>query len=104
MPDPRAVNGDVLGQGITATNGDRDNLALYTELALPLTRQLEGQLALRYDDYSDFGTATTPKVGLKFKAAPELLLRATGAAVSARRRCRRSRRPWRRSSCRSTTR
>ena len=76
MPDPRAVNGDVLGQGITATSADRDNLALYAEMALPFTRQLEGQVALRYDDYSDFGSATTPKLGLKFKATPELLFRA----------------------------
>jgi len=75
-PDPRATGGDILGQGITATDGERDNLALYGEFALPLTRQLEAQLALRYDDYSDFGSATTPKVGLKFKASPELLFRA----------------------------
>ena len=32
------------------------DLALYGELALPLTRQSKAQLALRYDDYSDFGT------------------------------------------------
>lgn len=75
-PDPAARNGDVLGQGITATDGDRDNFAMYAELALPLTRQLEAQLALRYDHYSDFGSATTPKVGLKYKATPELLFRA----------------------------
>jgi iron complex outermembrane receptor protein len=75
-PDPRAAGGDILGQGITATDGERDNLAFYGELALPVTRQLEAQLALRYDDYSDFGSALTPKVGLKFKATPELLLRA----------------------------
>jgi len=74
-PDPAAQNGDVLGQGITATSGDRDNLALYGELALPITRQLELQAALRYDDYSDFGTAITPKLGAKFKASPELLFR-----------------------------
>jgi iron complex outermembrane recepter protein len=51
-------------------------VALYAELALPLTRQLEAQLAMRYDHYSDFGTAVTPKVGMKFKATPELLFRA----------------------------
>ena len=62
--------------GHHATDGERDNLALYGELALPITRQLEAQLALRYDDYSDFGSSTTPKVGLKFRPAPELLLRA----------------------------
>jgi iron complex outermembrane receptor protein len=75
-PDPSAQNGDVLGQGITATDGDRDQFAIYGELALPLTRQLEAQLALRFDDYSDFGSALTPKAGLKFKASPELLFRA----------------------------
>lgn len=75
-PALAARSGEILGQGITATDGERDNLAVYTEFALPLTRQLEGQLALRYDDYSDFGTAVTPKAGLKFKASPELLFRA----------------------------
>jgi iron complex outermembrane receptor protein len=75
-PDLIAQTGGVLGQGITATNGSRDQWAVYGELALPITRQLEGQLALRYDDYSDFGTAITPKAGLKFKASPELLFRA----------------------------
>jgi iron complex outermembrane receptor protein len=43
---------------------------------LPVTKQLEAQAAVRYDHYSDFGNATTPKLGLKFKAAPFLLLRA----------------------------
>jgi iron complex outermembrane receptor protein len=75
-PDPSAQNGEVLGQGITATDGERDNFAVYGELALPITRQLEAQLALRYDDYSDFGNALTPKAGMKFKATPELLFRA----------------------------
>jgi iron complex outermembrane receptor protein len=75
-PDAIAQAGGILGQGITATNGERDQWAVYGELALPITRQLEAQLALRYDDYSDFGTAVTPKAGLKFKATPELLLRA----------------------------
>ena len=75
-PDAIAQNGDVLGQGITATTGERDQWAVYGELALPVTRQLEAQLALRYDDYSDFGSAFTPKAGLKFKASPELLFRA----------------------------
>lgn len=75
-PDPNAQNGNILGQGITATDGKRDSYALFTELALPITRQLEAQAAVRYDHYSDFGNATTPKVGLKFKASPELLFRA----------------------------
>jgi iron complex outermembrane receptor protein len=75
-PDPRAVAGDVLGQGITATDGSRHNFAIYSELAMPLTKQLEMQLALRSDSYSDFGSALTPKVGLKYRATGELLFRA----------------------------
>lgn len=74
-PDPRAESGDVLGLGITATDGSRDSLAVYAELALPVTRQLEAQVALRYDDYSDFGSALTPKVGAKFRPTQELLFR-----------------------------
>ena len=76
IPTQTAATGGILGQGSTFVDGSRDNLAVYGEFALPLTRQLEGQLALRYDDYSDFGSALTPKVGLKYKPAPEFLFRA----------------------------
>jgi iron complex outermembrane receptor protein len=45
-------------------------------LALPLTKQMEMQLALRSDSYSDFGSALTPKVGMKYRPTGELLFRA----------------------------
>jgi iron complex outermembrane recepter protein len=76
QPDPLAINGEILGQGNTATDASRDNFAAYVELALPLTKTLEMQAALRYDDYSDFGNTTNPKLGLKFKPTNEILLRA----------------------------
>ena len=75
-PDPLALSGNVLGQGNTATNATRDSYAAYVELALPLTKSLEAQAALRYDHYDDFGSTTNPKLGLKFKPTPEVLLRA----------------------------
>lgn len=75
-PQANALAGDILGQGTTRTDGSRHNVALFSELALPLTQMLEMQLALRSDRYSDFGSALTPKAGLKFKPAPEFLLRA----------------------------
>jgi iron complex outermembrane receptor protein len=75
-PDPRAQNGDVLGQGITATDGKRDSTALFGEFALPFTKMLEGQIAARYDHYSDYGNSTTPKLGLKFKPTSTVLIRA----------------------------
>jgi iron complex outermembrane receptor protein len=75
-PDPAASSGDILGQGITATDGKRHNVAGFIEFALPLTPAVEAQLALRDDYYSDFGNAVTPKVGLKIKPSNEVLLRA----------------------------
>jgi iron complex outermembrane receptor protein len=75
-PDALAQAGEVLGQGITATDGSRQSYAAYAELALPITKQLEAQLALRYDHYSDYGSSTTPKVGVKWVPIKELLFRA----------------------------
>ncbi len=75
-PSAAAQSGEILGQGITATNGSRDSTAIYGELAIPITQKIEAQLALRYDNYSDYGSSTTPKVGIKFKPFNSLLLRA----------------------------
>jgi iron complex outermembrane receptor protein len=75
-PDALASSGEVLGQGITATNASRSNYAFYAEASLPFTRTLEAQIAGRYDHYSDYGSSSTPKVGLKWKAMDSLLLRA----------------------------
>lgn len=75
-PDASALAGDILGQGITTTDGDRNNSALFAELALPITKQIEAQAAIRHDRYSDYGNSTTPKVGIKFHPHSTLLLRA----------------------------
>ncbi|MDQ3027370.1 MAG: TonB-dependent receptor [Pseudomonadota bacterium] len=75
-PDTLAATGQVLGQGITATEGERDNYAVYAEMSLPITRRIEASIAGRYDHYSDYGTSTTPKAGIKFKATDSLLFRA----------------------------
>ena len=75
-PDSLAQRGLILGQGITATNGDRNSIAVFAEASLPIFKTLEGQLAVRSDRYSDYGSSTVPKVGLKWKVVPELVLRA----------------------------
>jgi len=74
-PDPNASGGNILGQGVTATDGSRRNTAVFAEMSLPLTNILEGSVALRNDKYSDFGNATTPKVGFKLKPSPEVVIR-----------------------------
>ncbi len=75
-PDASALAGEIIGQGITSTNGERDNTAIFAELSLPLTRQIETQLAFRHDRYSDYGNSTTPKAGIRFRPFSTLLLRA----------------------------
>ena len=75
-PDAAASAGEILGQGITATDGSRRQWAAYGELSIPITRAIEAQLAARHDDYSDYGSSNTPKVGVKFRPTSSLLLRA----------------------------
>ena len=53
----------------------RDISALFVELQVPVVKNLEMQLAGRYDKYSDFGSTTNPKAGLLWKALPQLSLR-----------------------------
>lgn len=74
-PDAQLLAGDILNFGYTGTTGKRDVWAAYAEAILPLTKQLEVQAAVRYDNYSDAGTATSPKLGAKFKVADGFLVR-----------------------------
>jgi len=58
-------------------SGDRHVFSAYAELSIPILRQLEFQAAGRFEDYSDFGTTTKPKVAFKYRATPWLLFRAS---------------------------
>jgi iron complex outermembrane receptor protein len=65
------------GNLITQIQADRDILAAYAEFNLPLHPKLEAQLALRYDDYSDFGGTTNPKLALAWRPTRDWLFRAS---------------------------
>ena len=78
-PDFLITNGNVLGQGATRTDGSRTVSAAYTEFSIPLVKTVEASLAAREDHYSDFGSAFSPKVGLKWQPIQELLFRATAS-------------------------
>ena len=75
--NPALQIGDVTGYGGNNLdiNADRTYYALFTELAVPIVRNLEGTLALRYDHYSDFGDTVNPKVALRWNPTQQLLLR-----------------------------
>jgi iron complex outermembrane recepter protein len=55
--------------------GDRDVYALFAEMAFPFTKTLEGSLAVRYDNYSDFGGTVNPKVALRWQPQKGMLFR-----------------------------
>jgi iron complex outermembrane receptor protein len=53
----------------------RDIKAVYTELMLPVTKNMEVTLAARRDDYTGFGDTTNPKVSLRLQPVASLVLR-----------------------------
>ena len=55
----------------------RDVKAVFTEVLLPISKELEVTMAVRRDDYSGFGSTTNPKVALRFRPLDSLLLRAS---------------------------
>lgn len=78
-PDALVAAGEISVLGSSESHGSRTVSAAYAELALPITKTFEASVAARMDHYSDFGTATTPKLGAKWKLLSNLALRATYA-------------------------
>jgi outer membrane receptor protein involved in Fe transport len=74
-PDDQFLRGEIFGTEATQANGTRDNTAIFGELAIPVFDTLEVQLAVRYEDYSDFGTTTDPKVAFIWNPIESLSLR-----------------------------
>ena len=73
-----SATGDVLGSGgawPSLAPARRNVFSLFGELNLPLATGLEFNLAVRYDDYSDFGGTTNPKLTLRWQPSRTLLLR-----------------------------
>ena len=80
------VNREIAGQasssglsGSLSKNGERDIEAVFGELNLPLLKNLEVQLAARFDHYSDAGSTTNPKIGLRYQASDRLVLRGSAS-------------------------
>lgn len=74
-PDALSQAGEVVGSvQQAAVNASRNVYALFGELALPVTKSLEGQLAARYDHYPN-ATSTSPKIGARYLITPALSVR-----------------------------
>lgn len=78
-PDPVIVAGEGTAAQQDPTDGNYDVFSIYQEVSVPFTEKLTGEFALRFDDYSTFGKASTWKVGLTYEATDDLMLRTVAA-------------------------
>ncbi|MEH6437451.1 TonB-dependent receptor domain-containing protein [Massilia sp. DD77] len=53
----------------------RDIKAVYAEVLVPVTKDLEVTLAVRRDDYTGFGSTTNPKISFRYQPIASLLFR-----------------------------
>ena len=72
-----AANGKITQQGGSWFDGKRNTYALFAETVAPITEKLELDAALRVDKYPNFDTNIAPKIGLKYQALENLMLRGT---------------------------
>ncbi|MEO5882837.1 MAG: TonB-dependent receptor, partial [Caldimonas sp.] len=70
-------DGDVSGYGgnFLPTSRSRDVEALFGEANIPIIKNLEANVAVRYDKYQGVGSSTTPKASLRWQPIPQVLLR-----------------------------
>ncbi|WP_114155375.1 TonB-dependent receptor plug domain-containing protein [Chromobacterium haemolyticum] len=76
------VSKDAVGLGMDAAKsaaGQRNINALFAEADIPVVKNLDAQLALRYDRYSDFGSSVNPKVALRYQPLPQLMFRSSAS-------------------------
>ncbi len=74
--DSASEAGLVGGSSGNSSSGDRDITALFVEAILPVTDDVEVDIALRSDDYSDFGSQISPSFGATWQATDEIQTRA----------------------------
>ncbi len=74
------LSGNLLGFGVTNLpfGVSRNSTAAFAELSLPISRSLEAQIAVRSERYSDFGSSTNPKFGIRYQPIAAIALRASG--------------------------
>jgi iron complex outermembrane recepter protein len=71
------ANPVVQQQGFSQAIGSRNVTSVSAEMDAPVLKQLELNASGRFDHYSDFGNATTPKLGFKFTPLEQIALRGT---------------------------
>ena len=75
IPDDQFRRGLIFGTESVSAQAERDIFSAYVEFSLPLHETFELQLAGRYDDYSDFGDTTNPKVAARWEINDKIAVR-----------------------------
>jgi iron complex outermembrane recepter protein len=75
--DKLSEAGQVFSSAGSSGGGSRETSSIYAESVFPILKGMELQLAGRYDNFSDFGSTTNPKVGIKWDITPTIMLRAS---------------------------
>lgn len=71
--------GDVSGYGgnFLPVSKSRDVEAVFSEAVIPISKNLEGDVAARFDNYENVGNTVNPKVSLRWQPMEQLLVRAS---------------------------
>ena len=79
-PSAQFQIGDVAGFGgnILGVDKTRHVGSIYTEFAVPIVRNFDMDVGVRYDNYQTVGSTTNPKVSFRWQPTQQLLLRASG--------------------------
>ena len=77
--DPITVSGEQWGGGAVtaASKGNRDIQSAFAEFSIPVSDDMEAQVAGRFDQFNDFGSTVNPKVAVTYNPIDDLLLRAS---------------------------
>jgi iron complex outermembrane recepter protein len=76
-PNPILNTGDITGYGgsFLPVQHSRNQYAAFAEANVPIVKNLEGDVAVRWDHYSDFGSTTNPKASLRWQPTKQVLFR-----------------------------
>ncbi len=77
LPDPLRQNGESQDSFAAPVSASYDVSELYAEFSFPVLESLDLSAAVRWSDYSTFGSETTGKVGLRWQPIQALAFRGT---------------------------
>jgi iron complex outermembrane recepter protein len=73
--DSLSEGGQVVGSAGNSAGGGRNSTAFFAEALFPILPELDVTVAARYDDYSDYGSDTSPKISFRWQPLAELTFR-----------------------------